>query len=95
MGEGDRPENEMAMYSKGEESGLYQDGGEMDLHEGKEANNEIVRHIRTTSSVSRSGILYDKRRVERLEQALPYAKRLYLKVLSSQKDKGKELKINA
>lgn len=67
----------------------------MEIAENEEANQEIVKHIRTTSSVSRSGAFFDKRRIERLAQCQPYAQKVFLKILSSQKDKGRELCIDA
>lgn len=66
----------------------------MDITEGH-ANNEIVRHIRTTSSISRSAAFYNQERIEQLAKIERHAPRLHLKILSSSLEKGTVLTLNA
>lgn len=56
-------------------------------------NDQIVKHIRTTSSVNKS--VFDFARVKQLASIVDSAPKINLKVLSSGKLKGHVLKINA
>lgn len=56
-------------------------------------NDQIVKHIRTTSMINKSAIDYG--RIRELACIVENAPRLNLKVLSSGKLKGHVLKINA
>lgn len=58
-------------------------------------NDQLVKHIRSTSSIaSRSGV-FDAAKIRQLAQIVDQAPMLNLKILSSGKLKGHVMKINA
>ena len=67
-------------------------GGDLELTD-KNSNQELVKHIRSTSSVSYS--LTDVKRLKQVAEAAPFAPSLELRVISSGKLKNHILKINA
>ena len=71
--------------------------GEMHITNRCKDNDQLVKHIRNTSSVNKSacGFVADMTRLRQLEQLVGTVPKLELKILSSGKLKGHVININA
>lgn len=67
----------------------------MQISDKQGENEQLVKHIRQTSSLASRSTVFDAQRVHQLAKIAARAPEMHLKIMSSGKLKGQVLKINA